>query len=86
MEKIEHPHENIAQIMKRFRDKLQQDCRIHVKITCSVGIYATNESCEFQEYYKYADEALYETKRRGKDGYTLRVKGESETEKGAARF
>ena len=40
----------------------------------------------FRKYYKYADEALYETKRRGKDGYTLRVKGESETEKGAARF
>lgn len=40
------------------------------KMTCSIGIaYAPDDGSGYQKLYRCADEALYEMKRRGRDGY-----------------
>ena len=41
-------------------------------ISCSIGIvYCNSPKLTFQEIYKWADEALYQQKNNGRDGYTI---------------
>lgn len=47
-----------------------------VQIRCSIGIsYAPRDGKTYEELYCCADHALYETKRRGRDGYTEYIPG-----------
>ena len=64
--------------------KLNERCRIEcygeqgelVKVSASLGIAVCNELVDdYKKLYKYADLALYETKKRGKDDYTIYTKG-----------
>lgn len=42
------------------------------KLSCSVGIsFCRDNKITFDELYRMADEALYETKKNGRDGYTI---------------
>lgn len=76
MENVDNPNKNIEGIMRRFFQKLAQKNKSKLPVTCSVGIYASNRKCDFEDYYARADEALYQTKRKGKNGYTLQVNEE----------
>ena len=46
-------------------------------LTCSMGAaFMPKDGTEFGELYKHADEALYETKRNGRDGFSIYHKAE----------
>lgn len=59
--------ESVCAGMHRLRVKGIDDGML----SCSIGLaYAPDHGSSYQELYKCADQALYETKRRGRDGYT----------------
>lgn len=70
---IQDPELSIAAIMKRFFERLSQSAERGLPISSSVGVFATDRACGFEEYYKQADQALYETKKSGKNDYTMHV-------------
>ena len=46
-------------------------------LTCSMGAaFMPKDGTEFEELYKHADEALYKTKRNGRDGFSIYQKAE----------
>ena len=65
-------------------EELNEKCRIEVtgengdivKVSVSVGIASSqSDRADYVELYRCADLALYETKRKGKDTYTIYSKG-----------
>ncbi len=73
MEKLYELDNGIAAIMERFYKNMAAIHMDGLKITSSIGIYAAKEKQDFQHYYKQADKALYQTKKAGKNHYTLYV-------------
>ena len=73
-----------VEIIQTKAETLNAKCRIEcqgedgkiVKVSVSIGIATINpQISEYSELYKCADLALYETKRRGKDTYTIYSEG-----------
>ncbi len=58
------------QICNEFRKEYEQNGVI-VKVSASVGIATTDNSFIFEDIYKMADIALYNTKARGKNDYSF---------------
>lgn len=61
--------------LKRLSQDLQRQCKKghaswHMSASIGVSLYPLDGS-DFASLYDYADQALYETKARGKNGYTL---------------
>lgn len=65
--------ENIKQIMERFFRNLAELSPVGIELKSSVGIYAAHGNVRFEQCYQEADQALYDTKRNGKNGYTVRI-------------
>ncbi len=57
-------------LCENFRKTYEQN-GITVSVSASVGIATIEDSKNFEELYTFADLALYSTKARGKNGYTL---------------
>lgn len=80
--KTENPYiyigERIKNIQKRVAQIHEENAEIHV----SIGVaFRGEEKLNLKELYRNADRALYETKRRGKNGYTIYNKMGQEGEK-----
>ncbi len=58
------------EICEGFRKTYEQN-GVTVKVSASVGIATTYNSFEFEEIYKMADIALYNTKAKGKNGFAF---------------
>ena len=63
----------IEAIMERFRSQLEEAQREFPFLTISIGAYVTDRRHTYEQYYAEADQALYETKKRGKNSYTVRT-------------
>ncbi len=57
-------------ICREFRKTYEHNGQ-SVSISSSIGIATTDDSLDFEELYKKADVALYETKANGKNGFTF---------------
>ena len=71
-------------VVEAKAEQLNEKCRLEVtgengevvKVSVSIGIASSQKDREvYSELYKCADLALYETKRKGKDTYTIYSKG-----------
>ncbi len=74
--KTENPYiymgERIKNIQKRVAQIHEENAEIHV----SIGVaFRGKEKLNMKDLYRNADQALYETKRRGKNGYTIYDQG-----------
>ncbi len=58
------------EVCAEFSKTFEQNSEI-VKISASIGISTTDDSFEFEEIYSFADIALYNTKAKGKNGFTF---------------
>ncbi len=58
------------ELCDEFRKTYEQN-GITVKISASIGIATIKDSSSFEKIYEYADTALYSTKAKGKNGFTL---------------
>ena len=76
MDQIENPRNTLERVVQRFFEKLNQAGELRRPLTCSIGAFATHCQRPFEHYYAQADQALYQTKRGGKNGYTLKVEEE----------
>lgn len=76
MDQIENPRNTLERVIQRFFEKLNQAGELSRPLTCSIGAFATRLRRDFEHYYAQADRALYQTKRGGKNGYTLKVEEE----------
>lgn len=67
-------HRTAVSRISSFHEQLRQ---IHIppireELTCSIGIcFAPEHGCTYHELYIHADHALYETKRNGRNGYSI---------------
>ncbi len=57
-------------VCNEFSKTFEQNNEI-VKISASIGIATTDNSFDFEEIYTFADVALYNTKAKGKNGFTF---------------
>lgn len=64
--------ERKAADLVRVLDAAQEVGRDRIKFTASIGVaLAPADGCDFETLYKNADQALYATKERGRNGYTV---------------
>ncbi len=70
-ENIQDPETVIARIMDRFFENIEKAKIKYSFLSSSVGVFVSNRKQLFEEYYKEADRALYQTKQGGKSHYTL---------------
>mgnify|MGYP001180719430 FL=1 len=68
---LEDPERIIGIIMERFFRNTRQVEIGGIRLSSSVGVYASSGEHAFEHYYAMADKALYETKHNGKNWYTL---------------
>ncbi len=59
-----------VQVCNEFRKTYEQN-GLTVNVSASVGIATTNNSFKFEQMYKMADIALYNTKAKGKNNYSF---------------
>lgn len=71
IENICNPDILIEKMMFRFNENMEQVRKKYPFLTSSVGIYITGNQHSFEDYYTGADQALYQTKKKGKNHYTL---------------
>lgn len=71
LENIEEPEKIISRIMERFKRNVAEAKKQYPLLSSSVGIYVTDRKYAFEHYYEQADRALYLTKAKGKNGYTV---------------
>lgn len=71
IENIHSPDITIEKMMVRFTENMDEVRRQHPFLTSSVGIYVTGKTHSFEDYYTGADQALYQTKKEGKNHYTI---------------
>ena len=87
-EDLQDPSRCIDGIMIRFDERIKEARKEFPFLSISVGAYVTDRRHTYEQYYKEADKALYETKKKGKNNYTVRndvgsaVKIEKETRAG----
>lgn len=72
VENIHKPAESVEKIMNRFAGEIERVRERYPLLTSSVGIYIANKRHSFKDYYKQVDKALYQTKKEGKNHYTVR--------------
>lgn len=72
-EDLQDSTRSIANIMERFNRQIEASRMEFPFLSVSVGIYVTDHRHTYEQYYQEADKALYETKRNGKNNYTVRV-------------
>lgn len=70
---LHEPRKQLEQIMQRALRGQQTLKTGERQIRFSAGIYATDQSLEFRDFYVKADMALYQAKREGKNGYRIVV-------------
>lgn len=70
--------EDVKKELAAIIDKLREDFfvefakeRKNIKVSLSIGICVQNDERRFEELYKHADSALYQSKNGGKDRYTF---------------
>lgn len=61
----------IQAIMERFGSNLKAAREKFPFLGISVGVYVTDRRHTYEQYYEEADKALYETKKNGKNSYTI---------------
>lgn len=81
VERLQLPDLNVDSIMRRFRAHVEEANKEYPFLSISVGIYLTNGCHTYEEYYLQADQALYETKKKGKGNDTIRKNTEMREEK-----
>lgn len=63
-------------LQQYLRELPMEELKGHV-LTCSMGAaFMPKDGTEFEELYKHADDALYMTKRNGRDGFSIYHKSE----------
>ncbi|MGO5542957.1 GGDEF domain-containing protein [Blautia sp. HCP3S3_H10_1] len=62
----------IEAIMERFKEQIGEAQKDFPFLSISVGVYVTDRRHTYEQYYEEADKALYETKKNGKNAYTVR--------------
>lgn len=68
----ENPYVYIGERIKNIRKRVSQIHEENADIHVSIGVAIRGDSkCTLTDLYRNADRALYETKRRGKNGYTF---------------
>jgi len=68
---IEHAIKKSEQALDKFRKETIVDKDMQVKFTISIGIAQLMESEDTSNWLKRADTALYESKKNGRDRYTV---------------
>lgn len=64
--------EKQAQALAAALDRDMQQGSCYCRVTASIGVSLSPEDgCDFETLYRNADTALYQTKERGKNGYTF---------------
>lgn len=57
----------------RFQEQIEAAREEFPFLSISVGAYVTDRRHTYEQYYEEADKALYETKKNGKNDYTVRT-------------
>lgn len=77
VERLQMPDLNIDTILRRLRTHIEEARVEFPFLSISTGVYLTNGVHTYDEYYLQADQALYETKKKGKDHDTIRKNTEA---------
>lgn len=72
VEKIHELDQSIGVMMHRFHIHMEKTREKYPFLACSVGIFVSEHRHTFEECYKMADLALYETKNNHKGYYTVK--------------
>lgn len=70
---VKNYHDVIINVMLQFFEDLEKIKIGEEQLGSSVGIFVSNRKLAFNRYYEGADIALYQTKNKGKNAYTIRV-------------
>lgn len=71
---IEDARNKAEGLCRQFRELRVEECP-ELRVSCSVGLAASPDHGKtYMELYQYADQALYQTKQRGRDGWTVYAK------------
>ncbi len=68
---LKHPNKNVAAIMRRFSTNMRRLQERYPFLSSSVGVCVAEGDHAFEHYYENADQALYQTKKSGKNHYTV---------------
>lgn len=71
MSDIQERTAEIKRVMNGFEQELEKTRQTFPYISSSVGIFVSDEIKDYEQFYKKADDALYEAKRGGKNHYIL---------------
>ena len=72
VEDAEGTGRNIESIVQQLNFNIQGLKKRYSFFGSSIGVYVADTVCSFEKYYAEADKALYETKKKGKDYFTIR--------------
>ena len=72
VEDAEGTGRNIESIVQKLNFNIQGLKKRYSFFGSSIGVYVADTVCSFEKYYAEADKALYETKKKGKDHFTIR--------------
>lgn len=72
MERIHDPDSNLNSILQRFHLHMEKARAVYPFLSCSIGIFVAKQFHTFEICYKFADQALYETKNNHKGYYTVK--------------
>ena len=72
VEDAEGTGRNIESIVQQLNFNIQGLKKRYSFFGSSIGVYVADTVCSFEKYYAEADKALYETKKKGKDHFTIR--------------
>lgn len=64
--------QSVQAMLHRLMIHVEEAKTEHPFFGCSVGVFATSRRCSFEEYYKMADQALYEATRQGKGCFYIK--------------
>lgn len=68
---VDNPRMTAAKLAERVLEKLEALKAKGLEIGTSIGILIGGPSLSYEQYYQFADQALYEAKRKGKNTYWI---------------